>query len=55
MAKRLRDNLTSDYFSAANKLKPKAARRLIAAYVESYDDIFFWRSVRLKTTPAISR
>ena len=45
MAKRLRDNLTSDYFSAANKLKPKTARRRIAAYVESYDDIFFWRSV----------
>lgn len=45
MPKRLKDNLSSDYFSAANKLKGKAARRRIVAYVESYDDIFFWRSV----------
>ena len=45
MPKRLTDNLNSDYFSAANKLKPKTARRRIVAYVESYDDIFFWRTV----------
>ena len=45
MGKRLRDNLTSDYFNAANKLNAKTARRRIVAYVESYDDIFFWRSV----------
>ena len=43
MAKRLRDNINSDYFSAANSLKSKKARRRIVAYVESYDDIFFWR------------
>ena len=43
MPKRLKDNLNSDYFSAANSLKSKKARRRIVAYVESYDDIFFWR------------
>ena len=41
MPKRLKDNLNSDYFSAVNKMKPKAARRRIAAYVESYDDVYF--------------
>lgn len=45
MAKRLSDNLTSQYLGAAQKLKPKTARRKIVAYVESYDDIFFWRTV----------
>lgn len=45
MAKRLSDNLTSLYLGAAQKLKPKTARRKIVAYVESYDDIFFWRTV----------
>lgn len=41
---RLTDNLTSAYFEAANNLKSKKARRRIVAYVESYDDIFFWRA-----------
>ena len=45
MGKRLKDNLSSRYFEAANKMKSQNARRRIAAYVESYDDIFFWRSV----------
>ena len=45
MPKRLKDNLTSDYFSAANQMRSKSARRRIAAYVESYDDVFFWRMV----------
>ena len=45
MGKKLKDNLSSRYFEAANKLKSQHARRRIAAYVESYDDIFFWRSV----------
>lgn len=44
MAKRLTEHLTSAYFEAANSLKPKNARRRIVAYVESYDDIFFWRT-----------
>ncbi len=43
--KYLQDSLTSDYFSAANKLRPKSSRHRIIAYVESYDDVFFWRSV----------
>ena len=45
MGNRLKDNLNSQYFEAANKLKSKAARRRIVAYVESYDDIYFWRTV----------
>lgn len=45
---RLKDNLTSGYIQAANKLNSKRARRKIVAYVESYDDIFFWRTVLSK-------
>ena len=45
MGKRLTDNLSSLYLGAANSLKPKRARRKIVAYVESYDDISFWRSL----------
>ena len=45
MSKRLRDNISSQYFEAANKLKPKTARRRVVAYVEAYDDVFFWRTV----------
>lgn len=45
MATTLRDNLTSSYFSAAHKLYSKKARRRIIAYVESYEDIAFWRTL----------
>ncbi|MBR1548796.1 MAG: DUF4435 domain-containing protein [Prevotella sp.] len=45
MGNRLKDNINSSYFEAANALKSKSARRRIAAYVESYDDIYFWRTV----------
>ena len=45
MGKRLRDNLNSNYFEAANALTSKKARHRIVAYVESYDDIYFWRTV----------
>ena len=45
MGKRLQENLTSQYIASANKLRGKNARQRIVAYVESYDDIFFWRSV----------
>lgn len=45
MATRLTQNLTSDYLGAANALRGKKARQKIVAYVESYDDIFFWRTV----------
>lgn len=42
---RLKDNITSGYFEAANRMKSKKARRKIIAYVESYDDILFWRTL----------
>lgn len=45
MGYRLHDNLTSGYFEAAHRLNSKQARRRIVAYVESYDDIFFWRTI----------
>ena len=45
MGKRLKDNVNSKYFEAANALKSKQARHRIVAYVESYDDIYFWRTV----------
>ena len=45
MAKRLTDNINSQYFEAINKMTPKKARRRIVVYVESYDDVYFWRSV----------
>jgi len=45
MSLSLRNNLSSKYLEAASKLSPKQKRRRIIAYVESYDDIFFWRSV----------
>ena len=45
MAKRLSENLTSLYLGAAQRLKPKTARRKIVVYVESYDDVAFWRTL----------
>lgn len=45
MAKRLTSNISSRYLEAANRLKSQSARRKIVAYVESYDDVFFWRTV----------
>lgn len=45
MAKHLKDNITSAYFEAANKLYPRKSRRKIIAYVESYEDVGFWRSL----------
>lgn len=45
MAISLKDNLTSSYFNAAHKLYSKKARRRIVAYVESYDDVAFWRTL----------
>lgn len=44
MSRRLRENLSSTYFEAANRMTSKRARRKIVAYVESYDDVLFWRS-----------
>lgn len=45
MGKRLSQNLNSAYIEAANRLNSKRARRKIVAYVESYDDIYFWSHV----------
>jgi hypothetical protein len=45
MGNRLKDNLNSRYFEAANQMTSKKAKRRIVAYVESYDDIYFWRTV----------
>lgn len=45
MAKRLSEHLTSLYLGAANRMKPRESRRRIVAYVESYDDVFFWRTL----------
>ena len=38
-------SVTSTYISAANALHGKQKRRRIVAYVESYDDVLFWRTV----------
>ena len=43
--KKLTEYLNSKFIEAANSLRPKKARHRIIAYVESYDDISFWRSV----------
>ena len=45
MAKSLKDNINSQWVNAANALRGKNARCRIVAYVESYDDIYFWRTV----------
>ena len=43
--KRLTHNLNSAYLEAANRLRPSRTRRRIVAYVESFDDVAFWRSI----------
>ncbi len=43
--KGLKDNLTSSYISAMNRLGGRRARQRVVAYVESYDDVFFWRTL----------
>lgn len=48
MKKRLQDHLSSDYIESANKLRSKRLKKRIVAYVESYDDVFFWRSILKK-------
>lgn len=44
-SKGLTGYINSRYFEAANALTSKRSRRRIIAYVESYDDIYFWRTV----------
>lgn len=43
--KKLTEYINSKFIEAANALRPKKAKHRIIAYVESYDDISFWRSV----------
>ena len=43
--KKLTEYINSKFIEAANALRPKKARHRIIAYVESYEDISFWRSV----------
>ena len=45
MGRRLVCNITSEYIAAANRLKPNKSQVRIVVYVESYDDITFWRDV----------
>ena len=43
--KNLNRYITSDYIKAAQRLRGRSKRRKVVAYVESYDDIFFWRTL----------
>ena len=46
MSKRLTRNINSKFLEAASRLHPKGNnKKKIVVYVESYSDIFFWRSV----------
>ena len=39
------EKISSDYLAAANLMRGKKKRKRIVAYVESYDDILFWRNI----------
>ena len=45
MPKPLNRYITSDYLGAAQRMRGSSRKRRIVAYVESYDDIFFWRTL----------
>ncbi len=45
MDKRLKNNITSAYWEAAQHLYPQHTKRKVIAYVESYEDVAFWRSL----------
>lgn len=42
---RLNHNINSAYIEAMNRLGGRHARQRIVAYVESYDDVFFWSNL----------
>lgn len=42
---RLIDSLNSAYIGAASRMRPHGSKRRIVAYVESFDDVLFWRGV----------
>ena len=41
----IKNHITPGYFSATNVLRGKNSRKRIVAYVESYDDVLFWRMI----------
>lgn len=45
MADKLTGYINSKYFEAANHMKPKWKKNKVIVYVESYNDIFFWRDI----------
>ena len=45
MPKTLKHSLSSDYLAATRLLSPKKKRKRVVVYVESYDDIAFWRDI----------
>lgn len=45
MPKTLKHSLSSDYLNAARLLSPKKQRKRIVVYVESYNDVGFWREI----------
>ncbi len=55
MARRLTDRLSSAYVEAANAMRPSHKPRRVVAYVESYEDVAFWRTVLAEVeTPQLS-
>lgn len=45
MPRTLKHSITSDYLIASRALAPKGRRKRVVAYVESYDDVAFWRAI----------
>ena len=43
--KSLKQHISSDYLGAAQAMKSRKARRKIVVYVESYQDVSFWRHI----------
>ena len=50
---RLSSHLNSAYIAAASRLEGRAARPRAVAYVESYDDILFWRDALSEAAPHV--
>jgi len=44
----LKDNFNNQYLNAFSKLKPKKASKQVLVYVESEEDIAFWRNILKK-------
>jgi Protein of unknown function (DUF4435) len=42
---KLLDNLNSDYWAASSALQPKNAPQKVLVYVESHEDVAFWRNI----------